>query len=618
MFDWDDQELANILWGEDREADGHIIPYSEDIEKQVLSDYGNKDQKTQIGENSKGAIIDSQLDMPSLSTSKTENGDIAKRSQLAIGSENSPNHLEDKELDLVGNSWASIGSFDDLDRIFSNDGLQGDISLGSTDELWSSPKNPLSGVAKCSSAALGSTNWEFGTLGSTSNIDNNYEFLRNENPSSTTSSQKQDRRSPYSRHNIVRHVEKEESAVGTTDLADKKEKLSKIKIKQEKAAKRAIDFQSSASNFSQIDCQCAPATLQNYSASFSSQQHLSWNFDPMPYQHFSTPNNVAYAFGKFSSTHPVMDMKNVTEDEHHSILSGSEGSPGNVISLNKPIETSTKPTKMTPREKIEKLRRRQQMRAMLAIQKQQLRLGQQASNGDFNISDKRCQDDQVQQIGKGDLVPDEILSGLPCCDPGSPNKWEDSSKISSIEDHSVEDTVLYQLQDIISRLDMKIRLCIRDSLYRLAHTATQRYYASNLSSTKRSSTYEHDSAKEETKSSERFAGNVNVETETNQIDRAVAHLLFHRPLKLPVRLSETPESSTSTKVSTEQETATPSSLSVDLLGKSSEYEYDLTPLGPKSPRIFVDSHEEDTSNDVSQKVMRAYPRMKQMTAEHAD
>ena len=116
----------------------------------------------------------------------------------------------------------------------------------------------------------------------------------------------------------------------------------------------------------------------------------------------------------------------------------------------------------------------------------------------------------------------------------------------------------------------------------------------------------------------RFAGNVNVETETNQIDRAVAHLLFHRPLKLPVRLSETPESSTSTKVSTEQETATPSSLSVDLLGKSSEYEYDLTPLGPKSPRIFVDSHEEDTSNDVSQKVMRAYPRMKQMTAEHAD
>lgn len=77
-------------------------------------------------------------------------------------------------------------------------------------------------MAKCSSAALGSTNWEFGTLGSTSNIDNNYEFLRNENPSSTTSSQKQDRRSPYSRHNIVRHVEKEESAVGTTDLADKK------------------------------------------------------------------------------------------------------------------------------------------------------------------------------------------------------------------------------------------------------------------------------------------------------------------------------------------------------------------------------------------------------------
>lgn len=227
------------------------------------------------------------------------------------------------------------------------------------------------------------------------------------------------------------------------------EKLSKIKIKQEK---EAIDFRSSTSDFSQIDCQSAPATLQNYPASFSSQQQLSWNFDPMPYQHFATPNNVAYAFGKFSSPHLVMDMKNVTEDEHQSILSGSDGSPGNVISLNKSVETSTKPTKMTPREKIEKLRRRQQMRAMLAIQKQQLRLGQDASNGDFNISDKSCLEDQVQQIGKSDLVLDEILSGLPCCDPGSPNKWENPNKISNIEDHSVEDTVLYQLQDIISRV----------------------------------------------------------------------------------------------------------------------------------------------------------------------
>ena len=77
----------------------------------MLSDYGNKDQKTQIGENSKGkdaennisnsnfvvngskrdkndilsssgAIIDSQLDMPSLSTSKTENGDIGITFQI--------------------------------------------------------------------------------------------------------------------------------------------------------------------------------------------------------------------------------------------------------------------------------------------------------------------------------------------------------------------------------------------------------------------------------------------------------------------------------------------------------------------------------------------------------
>ncbi|KAL2898273.1 Protein LNK2 [Bienertia sinuspersici] len=396
--------------------------------------------------------------------------------------------------------------------------------------------------------------------------------------------------------------------------------------KHEQETERITDFRlmrdvydtwpSPAASVPQFGHQCAQATATNYSGSISGQQQLSQDFRPVPYQNCPAPYVAPYAYGNFINQYPAMRMLKPMKDDHLSILSGPEAKPGDII-LNKPVDVAQKPAKMTPQEKIEKLRRRQQMRAMLAIQKQQQRLGHQASSGDYSHTHKSLQEDQIQLMEKSDLEADEHLSILPCYDPGSPKKGDDSSTISNINDYALEDTVLYQLQDIVSRLDMKIRLCIRDSLYRLAHSATQRHYASNTNSNKRSSSYDPDIAKEETSNHDRFVGNANVETETNHIDRAVAHLLFHRPLKLSVRHAETPESSTSTKVSTEQETATPSSLSVGMFARSSESEYNLSPHRSKSPRAFLDSQDEDTLNDVSRKEMKISPQMKQMTTEHA-
>ncbi|XP_021774434.1 protein LNK2-like isoform X1 [Chenopodium quinoa] len=689
MFDWDDQELANIIWGEGREADDHIVPYPEDIEKKVLSDSGDNDQKTLTEKNSKseaveknastsklfidgckrdkndglsasGEVVDSQLDLPSFSASKSDDSGIvgAKKIQLGGVSQSSQIHHEDKELgDLVGNSWASIGSFDDLDRIFSNDDLDGSTSLGSTDELWSSPKDLLSGAAKSSSAALRSTHWEFGALGSAAtNIEINPEYLHNEDSSVTTGCRKAGSISPCPRRTIDRHLEHKDYAVDTTGLVEEKiglgitlktpidshtaaeniaspnnptvkEKWSETQSKYELATDRLTDsrllqdvydnWPSSATNAPQFSRQCAPSTVENHSVSVPVQHQLSQEFRPFSYQNFSTPYGAPYACGNFTSN-PALRMLKHTEDENQSILSSSEVSPGDVI--NKPVGslgTSTKHTKMTPQEKIEKLRRRQQMRAMLAIQKQQQRLGHQASSGDYSRSRKSCLEDPVRHMENSDLEVDDILSIVPCYDPGSPNKGDDSSMISNIDDYSAEDTVLYQLQDIVSRLDMKIRLCIRDSLYRLAHSATRRLYVSYTSS-KKSSTFEPDIAKEETSNHDRFVGNANVETETNHIDRAVAHLLFHRPLKLSSRYAETPESSTSTKVSTEPEPPAPSSKPIGLLPKNSENEYILYPRGSKSLHDFVDSNEGDVSNDVSLNEMSINPPIEQTTAEHAD
>lgn len=685
MFDWDDQEIANILWGENREADDHIVPYPEDIDKKVLSDFGDNDQKALIREDSEskaaeeristsklyidgskrdktdglsasGAVVDSQLDLPSISASKTDDSGIAKKRQCDINPVTSGNHHEDKDLgDLVSNSWTSIGSFDDLDRIFSNDDLDGNTSLGSTDELWSSPKDLTSGAAKSSSVALGLTNWEFGVLGNTSaNNEINSKYLHNKDPAVTTGCQKADV-SPYPGRTIGRHVEQEEYAVQTTSLVEEKKglgiktaidshiageniasrsmsaekvKWSKCESKHEQATDRITDsallqdvydtWPSAAANVPQFGRQCAKSTTQNHPDIVPVQQQLSQEFKRMAQQHYSTPYGSPYAYGNFASQYPVMRTLKPREDGNHSILSNSEASPGDVISLNKPFEANTKPTKMTPQEKIEKLRRRQQMRAMLAIQRQKQRLGHQASSGDHSLSRRSCQEATVRHIEKTDLDTDEILSTLPCYDPGSPNKGEDSSTISNVNDYSVEDTVLYQLQDIMSRLDMNIRMCIRDSLYRLAQNASQRHYANDTSTTKRSNTYEPDVAKEDTNSHERSAGNADVETETNHIDRAVAHLLFHRPLKLSVRHTDTLESPTSMKVSTQLETAPPRSLPVGLVAKSSENECNLSLYGSKSPLAFFDSHEEDVPDDLSRNEMTINPQMKQTMAEHAD
>lgn len=52
--------------------------------------------------------------------------------------------------------------------------------------------------------------------------------------------------------------------------------------------------------------------------------------------------------------------------------------------------------------------------------------------------------------------------------------------------------------------------------------------------------------------SSRVAGVPDAETETNPIDRTVAHLLFHRPFELSQNYPDAPESPVATKLSYEQ------------------------------------------------------------------
>uniref|UniRef100_A0A2P2KG95 Protein LNK1 n=1 Tax=Rhizophora mucronata TaxID=61149 RepID=A0A2P2KG95_RHIMU len=109
----------------------------------------------------------------------------------------------------------------------------------------------------------------------------------------------------------------------------------------------------------------------------------------------------------------------------------------------------------------------------------------------------------------------------------SSNAQESSFTRSVLNDISLETTSFHQLQHVVEQLDIRTKLCIRDSLYRLARSAEQRHNCTNTNGGKRDGkdTSGAMMAEETNKSS----GFMDVETDTNPIDRSIAHLLFHRP-----------------------------------------------------------------------------------------
>ncbi|KAI7757210.1 hypothetical protein M8C21_023718 [Ambrosia artemisiifolia] len=124
-------------------------------------------------------------------------------------------------------------------------------------------------------------------------------------------------------------------------------------------------------------------------------------------------------------------------------------------------------------------------------------------------------------------------------DIGLLNVQESSSVSSGLDEISLEATSYRQLRHVTEQLDLRTKLCIRDSLYRLARSAEQRHNNPSLSS---GATDVNDLGgplmSEKTNN-----GFMDMETDTNPIDRSIAHLLFHRPsesLKLPTPFPPNP------------------------------------------------------------------------------
>ncbi|BBM98072.1 hypothetical protein MPTK1_1g10620 [Marchantia polymorpha subsp. ruderalis] len=201
---------------------------------------------------------------------------------------------------------------------------------------------------------------------------------------------------------------------------------------------------------------------------------------------------------------------------------------------------------MTPQEKLEKLRWRQQMQAIIAVEQQQKQLLASQNGGAIEPPIyHRPQHTTSQNLAPGRLSTESSDGRLKSVmDTEHKTLVPAGGDIPATtsgenEDSSLEGSVLCQLEMTISQLDIKTRLVIRNALYRLARSARKRRAAGGENGCSSQSSGERTSGCNGVESStasdspscrgSRATSMSEVETETNPIDRTIAKLLFCKP-----------------------------------------------------------------------------------------
>ncbi|KAG9141617.1 hypothetical protein Leryth_015317 [Lithospermum erythrorhizon] len=671
MFDWNDREITNVIWGEGRESDDHIVPYSDGNEENNSGAFGYQTRKEGWNEEASSLKPDEQkksitgadflgpkkngspkyegdksleegLGLESSPATAISNSIKTEKDSTRIGSSNDltgiaehnasrqgetsclnvsseifQNQQQDEQGNFANYGWDNIGSFDDLDRIFSNDDpIFGHESLSNVDELWSPSNDITSSPEKSIPLSFEAPSLEVGALPTLSGqLETSSGCSLDQDPLSpismkTTNTTSKTPNFFWTCNNAIEYSEGENKPLKTdnttkeasgkthalnsrhscgppnmqkefVDEGVQKKQMPRTGVRsKEKYEVRQLQdicgtWSTSANQLQQFDSQYAPEMGQPYLPFVITQHRQLIGPQSSQYNHFPGPFFNSPLHVNMGTQYPPIvgfPQHYSGEGSHQNVISGSGASPVTADDLKKFSDPPTQPLLMTPQEKIEKLRRKQQMRAMLAIQKQQEKFNNQASSAETSTLD-----------GANSEI-DETMTMLPSSKPFE----KDGSAIGvRPDDHSIEDSILFHLQHIIGKLDIRIRVCIRDSLFRLAQSAVQRQYASDISSTIRSCRDEGFN-KGEQNSQNRFSNMPHVETATNSIDRAVAHLLFHRPLESSDNHAARPDSSSSPNLSCERKIDL-TSLPITQLPQNLGNEVDVSHDGAKASLLFTEA-----------------------------
>ncbi|KAF7029477.1 hypothetical protein CFC21_041212 [Triticum aestivum] len=201
-------------------------------------------------------------------------------------------------------------------------------------------------------------------------------------------------------------------------------------------------------------------------------------------------------------------------------------------STEKPQDMPSRALMMTPQEKIEKLRRRQQQQALRAIQQQQQQFRQEGSGRDTLVPRAYSRKKNSDSLGSSGIIDENAPEQTSAC-------RKEIHKNSGIpNDPFIEEKIYYELKDALGKLDARTRLCIRDSLLRLAQSSSQRQIAGDRTSSNKTKRDEDEVSENDSSNRRKRSLVKEAETDTNPIDRIVAHLLFHRPCSTVATLAK--------------------------------------------------------------------------------
>ncbi|KAH9330951.1 hypothetical protein KI387_003059 [Taxus chinensis] len=194
--------------------------------------------------------------------------------------------------------------------------------------------------------------------------------------------------------------------------------------------------------------------------------------------------------------------------------------------MERPFDMISGPPIITLQDKIEKLRWHQKMQ-----DKQTVDHKQQNNSSNPSLPHKHT---QKMHYLHTDVKPKEGADRISETSTGELDQQDNTSadcgSTFDNEDGSLAAAMLHQLQTSAMQLDICTRLNIRDALYRLARSAMQRHNVNDVKSNSAIRGDDIGTCLTETPciQADRCAEISNFETETNAIDRTVAHLLFHR------------------------------------------------------------------------------------------
>ncbi|GKV11150.1 hypothetical protein SLEP1_g22429 [Rubroshorea leprosula] len=220
---------------------------------------------------------------------------------------------------------------------------------------------------------------------------------------------------------------------------------------------------------------------------------------------------------------PTQSGVNSENNGHPTSTKESSYASNQLQSMESPLGPSfTAPTMIT-NEKKGKLRHQQDLQASFNRNFQHVNVESRMIFHDPVIVQKQIHQSEQDE---GHSEVEGVSIGVPT-ELDSSTAQESSCVSSVLDEISLEATSFRQLQHVMEKLDIRTKLCIRDSLYRLARSAEQRHNCSNAKGGFRDG--RDPSGLLMAEDTNKCTAFMDMETDTNPIDRSIAHLLFHRP-----------------------------------------------------------------------------------------